>query len=845
MSQTINFGIDLGTTNSLIAKYQSGKVEIFKNPISLKETLPSVIAYRKERVIVGDKAREMVEKDPTNVFSLFKRKMGTAESFFVKSIGEERTPIQLSAAVLKELKNFVHTGESVESVVLTIPASFDTIQSNATKKAGYEAGFQEVVLLQEPIAASLAFANKQDKETDLTGQWLVYDLGGGTFDVALVRFEDGEMRVIDHEGDNFLGGLDFDNLIIEQIVVPYLKTKGDFGNILDEMRASDGQYNKLYYELRIKAEEAKIQLSNSPTTEIEFNIVDRDGEEHEIFLIVFRENFENIIREKIGYTVDLIQNVLEKNNLKNTDIQQIIFIGGSTYIPLVKRMISEQLNIKVNQSVDPTNAVAVGAAFYAGSKTKNLQGSNNFTPSVASSLAMTSGGISANMSSETGVNLKTAFQKTTQDREEYFTALATNISTGMTYRITRQDGGFDTGSKPLMERISDILPLVTNQLNVFTLKTYDAQGNNIPNNVPSFEIVQGKFSLYGQPLPNDICIEVDDFDNNTTKLEVIFEKNSILPLKKTLVKSVSKTIPKGSEDSLIINVLEGSKYASPAACLPLGIIEFKGKDLVMNLVKGSDVEIVIEISESRDLKISTVLLMTDQEVSDIFSPSARVVNIEKLKTETLALIRTARRELTGLEAREEYALAGRVNKTMKELEDIYEQLKTLSEKDVRDTRYQLEERKRKLAQLLDAALGDQQAEGIKQEYFEQKRYTQWRVENNENPTLKDRFERIIRNEREFLASNTASLIKSKIREMQDLSWKVEQNDPVYLSHLFHHYASLEDYPDKKKAKNYIDIGEKALERKNYDELKSAIYGLYALLPEEKRTEERIKGTGLG
>jgi molecular chaperone DnaK len=779
MSQTINFGIDLGTTNSLIAKYQSGKVEIFKNPTSLKETLPSVIAFRKERVIVGDKAREMVEKDPANVFSLFKRKMGTAESFLVRNIGEERTPIQLSAAVLKELKNFVHTGESVDSVVITIPASFDTIQSNATKKAGYEAGFQEVVLLQEPIAASLTFANKQEKEIDLNGQWLVYDLGGGTFDVALVRFEDGEMRVIDHEGDNFLGGLDFDNLIIEQIVVPYLKTKGDFGNILDEMRASDGRYNKLYYELRIKAEEAKIQLSNSPTTEIEFNIVDTEGEEHEIFLIVFRENFENIIREKIGYTVDLIHNVLEKNHLQSTDIQQIILIGGSTYIPLVKRMISEKLNIKVNQSVDPTNAVAVGAAFYAGSKTKNVQLSSNTPPSVSE-------GFSANISTATGVNLKTAFQKTTQDREEYFTALATNISTGMTYRITRQDGGFDTGSKPLTERISDILPLVTDQLNVFLLKTYDAQGNNIPNNVPSFEIVQGKFSLYGQPLPNDICIEVDDFENNTTKLEVVFEKNSILPLKKTLVKSVSKTIPKGSDDSLIINVLEGSKYASPAACLPLGIIEFKGKDLGMNLVKGSDVEIVIEVSESRDLKISTVLLMTDQEVSDIFSPSARTVNIEKLKTETLDLIRQARRELSGLEAREEYALAARVNKALQELEGIYEQLKTLSEKDVRDTRYQLEERKRKLAQLLDAALGDQKAEGIKQEYFEQKRYTQWRIDNHENPALKDRFERIIRNEREFLASNTVSLIKSKIREMQDLSWKIEQNDPVYLSHLFHH-----------------------------------------------------------
>ncbi|MEY4904871.1 MAG: hypothetical protein RLZZ292_2686, partial [Bacteroidota bacterium] len=282
MSQTINFAIDLGTTNSLIAKYNAGKVEIFKNPASLKETLPSVVAFRKERIIVGDKARELVEKDPSNVVSLFKRKMGTDESFFIKNLNDTRSPIQLSATVLRELKNFVYTGETVPSVVITIPASFDTIQSNATKKAGYEAGFQEVVLLQEPIAASLAFANKTEEGVDIDGQWLVYDLGGGTFDVALVRFDEGEMRVMDHEGDNFLGGLDFDSLMIEQIVVPFLRSQGDFGDILKEMKSSDGRYNKLYYALRYKAEEAKIMLSSAASTEIEFEIEDLDGEEHEL-----------------------------------------------------------------------------------------------------------------------------------------------------------------------------------------------------------------------------------------------------------------------------------------------------------------------------------------------------------------------------------------------------------------------------------------------------------------------------------------------------------------------------------------------------------------------------------
>ena len=836
MSQTINFAIDLGTTNSLIAKYHAGKVEVFKNPSSLKETLPSVVAFRKERVIVGDKAREMVEKDPANVFSFFKRKMGTMESFFVKNLNAEKTPIQLSAMVLRELKNFVYSGETVESVVITIPASFDTIQSNATKKAGYEAGFAEVVLLQEPIAASLAFANKQENAEELNGQWLVYDLGGGTFDVALVRFDDGEMRVIDHEGDNFLGGLDFDNLIIERIVVPYLRSQADFGDLLAEMKNDGGRYNKLYYELRLKAEEVKIALSSRAETDIEFLIEDRDGVEHDVVLPIGRPLFESIVHERIGYTLDLIRSVLEKNSLQTTDIQQIIMIGGSTYIPLVKKKIAEELGIKVNQSVDPTNAVAIGAAFYAGNKTKKVDNSANLGQN-------TEGSPSAE---KPMITLKTAYQKATQDRDEIFMADVSGAIEGMTYRLTRQDGGFDSGQKPLSPRISEVLPLVTNELNIFNFKVFDTYSNTVATNVSTVEIIHGKFSLYGQPLPNDICVEVDDFDNNTTKLEVIFEKNAILPLKKTLVRRVSKTINKGSDESLIINVLEGSRFATAAACLPLGVIEFRGQDLTMNLVKGSDVEIVIEVSESRDLKIQAVLLMTDQELSDVFSPSARVVNLQKLQIEVIELLRYARRELTGLEREEMYSEAAKVQKCIVELDTMTASLKSVSEKDVTDIRYQFEERKRKLAQILDEVLRGRHAEGIKSDYFNTKRFVEYTLENEgATDTHRERYDRLTQNERDFLAANNIALIQSKIDDLRRLAWQVNQNNPVYLSGLFHHFATLDDYTDRRKAQSYIELGEKALQRQNYQELKSVLYSLDALLPDEKRDEERMKGTGLG
>ena len=241
MTRMINFGIDLGTSNSLVAKFDKGNVEVFKNPNGFKETLPSIVAFRNDRILVGEQARTFAERDPKSVASRFKRKMGTTETIKIKSIGASKSPVELSAYVLKELKNFVHTGEQMDAAVITIPASFDTVQSNATKEAGAMAGFKAVILLQEPIAASLAYANKE-RNIDLKNSlWMVYDLGGGTFDVALIRIVEGELTVVDHEGDNYLGGSDFDALMVEKVVVSTLEKKGKFDDLTrpdEERRAA-------------------------------------------------------------------------------------------------------------------------------------------------------------------------------------------------------------------------------------------------------------------------------------------------------------------------------------------------------------------------------------------------------------------------------------------------------------------------------------------------------------------------------------------------------------------------------------------------------------------------------
>jgi len=610
-TNTINFAIDLGTTNSVIAKNEKGEVLIFKNPVGQKETLPSVVAFRNNRIIVGDKAREYLEKDSANVVGLFKRKMGTDHLFDIKSLDKKVSPVELSSYVLKEIKNFVSTGEQVCSVVITIPASFDTVQSNATKEAGVLAGFEEVFLLQEPIAAALAYTNQfVDKEENK--KWIVYDLGGGTFDVALISLEDGELKIIDNKGDNYMGGLDFDNLIFENIIIPYLNDKGSFPeNLIQDFKSASGLFHSKYYQIIKKCEELKVSLSTSEYADIEFEIYDTNNKLIDVYLEISRKEFNQIIKPIIDSSIRFVKDLIAENDILSTEIDSILLVGGSTYIPLVRDSLANELTIPVNTRIDPISAVAAGASYFASTKKKKK-----------SPIEIKNSPTSVKLS------VKTAYQKQTQLNSEYFVAQIEGDVEHKYYRITRKDGGFDSGLKILSKRIEETLSLISNANNQFELKIFDATQNLITSEY--LEINQGKYGILGQPLPEDICLEIDDIEDNSTGLQLIFKKNELLPLKKMIVKEVTKTIYKGSNTSILINVLEGPQQASPTSNKPIGVIEINAKDLNKDLIRGTDVEIIIEITESRDLKIKTYFSQLDQEFEEVFSSTKRYVNIKML-----------------------------------------------------------------------------------------------------------------------------------------------------------------------------------------------------------------------
>ncbi|QNN44464.1 Hsp70 family protein [Pedobacter roseus] len=825
MENTINYGIDLGTTNSAIAKFVKGEIFIFSNPQDMgSRTLPSIVGYKKDKILVGKQARVFAEREPQNVKSVFKRKMGTSESFPVKSLNQSKTPIELSAQVLKELKTFVNTGDSLDAVVITIPASFDTIQSNATKEAGILAGFKQVVLLQEPIAASLAYANMKKEKEMQEGQWLVYDLGGGTFDVALIQIKDGEMKVLDHEGDNFLGGADFDNLIVEKIIIPKLYENYKFSDLEEKMKSASGKLNAVYLKLLRLSEDAKIILSAKTSAEIEVSgFEDEDGNDVDIEIVITRSEFNELIRPNIDGINEMIKQILTRNSLTQIDLQFILMVGGSTYIPYVRTRVEEVLQISVNCEIDPTTAVAIGAAYYAATKRKEIEKSGK--------------------AKHSSISVKTSYNKASKEKDELFSARITGNTDGLLYRITRQDGGFDSGIKNLSERISEDLPLVNGAFNFFSLVIYDIENNIIETDIEPIGINSG-FGISGQPIPEDICLEVDDYDNpGKTRLKAIFFKNSILPLRSQGTSfPLNKGLIKGNNDDFIyINVLEGSHLALPEANKGIGFMEIRGTQITRDIAKGSDIEITISISESRDITISAYLNMADQEFKQTFNPKERHTTIEFLKEQVEDLSDKLELEIQEATDREDYETASALSKLKKQMESVSEETESLTGDDVTDKRYQLEDKKRKIAQEIDSATKNKRIQQVKAHYFEIKDECKKILDENGNDHERKIFNDIVAQESVFFATNSPLKIQEKSDEIHSIVGKIRWRTPEFLSNIFQWCKNSQTrMNDQAQAKSLIDAGNFAIESNNWERLSEINSGLLNLLPKGAEKEATTK-----
>ena len=345
-------GIDLGTTNSCVAVLEAGEAKVIPNPEGGRTT-PSVVAFKNGERIVGDAAKRQVITNKDTVSSV-KRLMGSDEKVEVN--GKKYTPEEISAMILSYMKDYAegYLGEKVNKAVITVPAYFNDAQRQATKNAGKIAGLEVERIINEPTAAALAYGlDKQDEAQTV----LVYDLGGGTFDVSILELGDGVFEVKATAGNNRLGGDDFDNRIVDYLVETFKKENG-----------IDLSKDKMAMQrLKDAAEKAKKDLSGVTSTQISLPFISQsdDGPLH-LELTLTRAKFEDLIRDLVDSTLEPVRKAMKDAKLKSSDIDKVILVGGSTRIPCVQELIKKELGKEPHKGVNPDEVVAMGAAIQGG-----------------------------------------------------------------------------------------------------------------------------------------------------------------------------------------------------------------------------------------------------------------------------------------------------------------------------------------------------------------------------------------------------------------------------------------------------------------------------------------------
>ena len=591
MSTVIEFGIDLGTTNSCIARWESGAVRVFQNNDQMNVTPSAIHILKSGRTIIGRRAHAALLTDSDNVAIEFKRWLGQKDRKLFPSIGKEFSSEELSAEILKALKEDVKraTGEEVTSAVITVPAAFGALQCEATARAAELAGLIEAPLLQEPVAAAIGYGIKPGSENQ---KWLVFDLGGGTLDIAIVSTKDGRLNVLEHRGNNLLGGKDVDQLILEEVVIPALKTQFDVRSL------DTGARSRLRSRLLAKAEEAKIDLSREEEVVISlFDLGDDDaGTPIEQEFGVTRARLAEVMEHLLTQCCALVVEAIEGARIRAKDLDRILLVGGPTQSPLVRARLQSDFGIPVDFSVDPMTVVGRGAAIYAATLEKTNQ--------------------APILNSPEAVVLKLAFEPVSADLQPAVAGMVTSPDKAVQIKIDAEGGGWTSGwlstSGGFFETAVQLSPA---DITTFWPYSRDSKGRLLDTQPSEFRIRHGLVPT-APPLPHTLSFELLGSDGKP-QLDPVFPKGSPLPVEKTIrYRAAHSVSPDRPDSSLAIKLWEGEFLSDPDTNEWVCNLVLAHDGVKRAIPRGSEIEVDIKISASRLINVSAFVPVLNQHFTN-------------------------------------------------------------------------------------------------------------------------------------------------------------------------------------------------------------------------------------
>jgi molecular chaperone DnaK len=809
-------GIDLGTSNSAVVGHTNGALRLFKTSDGT-DVLPSVIYLDKRgHRFIGKSAYDRLLSAPQNVAQGFKRSMGTKNQ--ISFAGQVWTPVECSAEIIKALIGQAMTeagNQEIEGVVITTPAAFNQMQSEDTIAAARLAGLDKVSLLQEPVAAALA-AIAHSKQKD--GVFLVYDLGGGTFDLALVMSTAGVVNVIAHEGINMLGGRDFDRIIFDSIVRPWLAQNFNL--------PTDFQRNEKYKHLsdvcRHAAEKAKIQLSASSTasifaTEDEVRATDEDGKEIYISIDLSRDQMTDLIKDRIDDSIALCRKIITANGYKNEDISKIVPIGGPSKMPIIRDMLQAELAIEVENGLDPMTAVATGAAIFAesrewiGESSEQKSGKHRETVNGSVSLAL-------DYNSRVSSDAAKVRIKPTGD-----------IPTGHEVEILDEEGS-STGRIQIDGPLSINVKVRKNGENRFKINVFDPQGKIVEDASRQIIISRAEASAASVPMTFTLAVKVQvgqvGYERN--KLEVLVEKGTALPAQGKKKFRSGKTLIGGEQDFIAVEFYEmADKIDAPEHNLHIGNFRLNSRDELERgerINRGEDFIIDWKMSDNGTLSFSVELPRLGRviDATNLYRSEDGGINYDGQRGAEVATTMLARVEsdLDELETTldENVDPSGNIRKR------IERQHAALSTSVDSDTHRSVAEEARKLRQEVALLkMSPENEERVLDDEVGKAETSFDELRDVAQPVDTERHDKLLVTTRRSIRDKNYDSARRSLDEMKGIRMKVLAESPNFLIGMFGHLAEEHHLAiDSALHAQLVEAGIEAAKSDNIDRLRSII-----------------------
>jgi molecular chaperone DnaK len=634
-------GIDLGTSNSTVAAFDGNDLNVVRNGQGSVLT-PSVVRIDgRGNVLVGARARRFLDADPANTRSEFKRLMGTTHALEFPASGTVRRPEELAAEVLKSLRQDVadQLGVAPQRAVISVPALFELHQTAATSEAARRAGFERVELIQEPVASAIAAGWTQETRN---GPWLVYDLGGGTFDVSLLETREGLLRVVGHDGDNFLGGRDFDRALVD-LVLARLATDGV---VIDR---ADPRHSVALRRLGLAAEEAKIELTRAAEAPIFLAGLDLGGHSVDVDVIVTRSDYENLIAPVIDRSLELCARLLAANGLGADALERVVLVGGPTVTPFLRERVRAVLGVGFGEGLDPMTLVAQGAALFAG--TVALDGRPG--PKAAAA--------------DAGPKVWLQFPAVSSDLSPFVVGkLLDQPRSVAKVRLDRADGEWRSDPTPCEAdgTFAIMVSLLPRQSTSFELRGELVDGRTVALDPAHISITHGA-TIGDPPLSRSVGVALAD-----DRVQVFFKRGSPLPIRRTFVLHTVETVnPVSGGHALQVPIVQG-EFAWAHLCRLVGTLEIPSSALAAALPAGSEVEVMLELDRGGELRARARIASIDQVFDQVALLVTPLVSLEamddaraKLRIRAADLSRSAFHDRSG-------KTAARLSAALPRLEDV-------------------------------------------------------------------------------------------------------------------------------------------------------------------------------